>query len=205
MSRPRSRDWLKRHDADPFVRQSRAQGYRARSVYKLIELDEKLKIFRRGGYVLDLGAAPGSWSQYAASRVTGSGKVVAVDRLPIAPISGVSIIQADICAPDIIETLGLELAERKVDVLISDMAPDITGISVADAAAFSEIADAVRALSRTMLIPGGIMVFKVFEGLESQAIAKEFSTSFAALRRYKPKASLGRSRELYFIGSGFRL
>ena len=155
-----NKQWLRRHVTDPYVRKAREQGYRSRAAYKVIELNEREKIFRPGAMVVDLGAAPGSWSQVAAQKVSPGGKVIAVDLLDIAPISGVTVIQGDFRDAKLIEALG----GAKADVILSDVAPNLSGVANVDQARAAELSYAAIDLCRKALKSDGVFVLKAFHG-----------------------------------------
>ncbi|HEX6265517.1 MAG TPA: RlmE family RNA methyltransferase, partial [Burkholderiales bacterium] len=152
-----SKQWLRRHVTDPYVRKARAQGYRSRAAYKLLEIDSQEKLLRPGMTVLDLGAAPGGWSQVAAARVSPGGRVVAIDLLPIAPISGVTVVQGDFREKILLEG-------EKADVILSDVSPNLSGIGNVDQARALELSDAAIELCRKALKPGGVFLTKAFQG-----------------------------------------
>src|ERR671931_2763628 len=155
-----SKQWLRRHVTDPYVRRAREQGYRSRAAYKLLELDERERLFRPGATVVDLGAAPGSWSQVAAQKVGRLGKVIAVDLLEIAPISGVTVLQGDFRDAKLLDALG----SAQADVILSDVAPNLSGIANVDQARAAELAHAAIDLCRKALGSHGVFVLKAFHG-----------------------------------------
>ncbi|MCG6872165.1 MAG: RlmE family RNA methyltransferase [Gammaproteobacteria bacterium] len=202
-SRKRTRRWQREHAADHWVQRSREGGYRSRAVFKLEELDRRERLLRRGARVLDLGAAPGGWSQYAAQRVAApaGGRVVAVDRLAMDPIPGVDILCGDLNDPVVQEAIGERLG-GPADLVISDMAPDITGISAQDAAAVLGLAEVFCQLCARYLRADGAAVCKTFGGAsfsEVQALAR---SCFGTVRVRKPAASRDRSAETYLVCRG---
>src|SRR5437588_5780143 len=155
-----NKQWLRRHVTDPYVRKAREQGYRSRAAYKLIELDERERLFRPGALVVDLGAAPGSWSQVAASKVRPGGKVIAVDLLDIAPISGVTVLKGDFRQAKLIEALE----GRRADVILSDVLPNLSGIPNVDQARAAELFFAAMDFGQKALKAGGVLVQQAFQG-----------------------------------------
>jgi 23S rRNA (uridine2552-2'-O)-methyltransferase len=194
-----SKAWMHDHVSDPYVRQARTQGYRSRAAFKLLEIDRQDKLFRSGMTVVDLGAAPGSWSQVAAGRVGGKGRVVAVDVLPMVPVPGVMFIQGDFTDADTEARLHRALEERPVDLVICDMAPNISGIDVSDQAKCIALAEAARDFAVGALQPGGVFLVKVFQGAGFTELLQSLRAGFARVMTRKPKASRGRSSELYLL------
>lgn len=199
-----SQRWLQRHVADPFVRRARAAGYRSRAAFKLLEIDARERLLRPGTKVLDLGAAPGGWSQVAAARVAPGGVVVAVDLLEIAPISGVTVLKGDFSAPEVQDAITAALAGAKADLVLSDLSPNLSGIASADQARSAELLRAAIALCRRSLKPGGALLAKVFQGAEFGAVLAELKAAFREVRTRKPAASRGESRETYLLARGLR-
>lgn len=194
--------WRKEQTRDRFFRQAKAQGYRARSAYKLLEIAEKFRLLRPGEVVLDLGAAPGSWSQVAVARVGPTGQVVAVDLVPIAPIPGVQTLVGDVRTEETLAAIQAALS-RPVDLVLSDLAPQATGIAVTDQARAIALAEAALAIARRTLRPGGAFVVKVFRG-------EDFDRYLATVRRFFkkvnvaiPEATRAESREAYVVARGF--
>ena len=195
-----NKQWLRRHVTDPYVRKAREQGYRSRAAYKLIELNEREKIFRPGAMVVDLGAAPGSWSQVAAQKVSPGGKVIAVDLLDIAPISGVTVIQGDFRDAKLIEALG----GAKADVILSDVAPNLSGVANVDQARAAELSYAAIDLCRKALKSDGVFVLKAFHGEAFDEVLQRLKREFGKVSVRKPGASRGESRETYVVARSFR-
>ena len=195
-----NKQWLRRHVTDPYVRKAREQGYRSRAAYKLIELNEREKIFRPGAMVVDLGAAPGSWSQVAAQKVSPGGKVIAVDLLDIAPISGVTVIQGDFRDAKLIEALG----SAKADVILSDVAPNLSGVANVDQARAAELSYAAIDLCRKALKSDGVFVLKAFHGEAFDEVLQRLKREFGKVSVRKPGASRGESRETYVVARSFR-
>jgi len=195
-----NKQWLRRHVTDPYVRKAREQGYRSRAAYKLLELDEREKLFRPGAMVVDLGAAPGSWSQVAAQKVGALGKVIAVDLLRIAPISGVTVLQGDFRDAKVIEALG----GAQADVVLSDVAANLSGIANVDQARAAELAHAAIDLCREALKPAGIFVLKAFHGEAFDEVLQRLKHEFGKVSVRKPGASRGESRETYVVARNQR-
>jgi len=198
-----SQKWLERQLNDPYVARAKREGYRSRAAYKLLEIDEKYHVLKPGQRIVDLGAAPGGWSQIAAKKVGPKGKVVGIDLLPIDPMPGVEFIQLDFLdesAPDkLIEMLG-----GPADVVMSDMAANTTGHKKTDHLRIIGLAEAAIHFAREVLAPGGAFIAKVFQGgTESQLLA-DLKRDFAVVRHVKPAASRADSAELYVMATGFR-
>jgi 23S rRNA (uridine2552-2'-O)-methyltransferase len=199
-----SKRWLRRHVTDHYVKQARGQGYRSRAAFKLIEIVEKDHLLKPGARVLDLGAAPGGWSQVAARKVLPGGRVVAVDLLDIAPISGVTSVRGDFreaaVRAKLIEALGAERA----DVVLSDISANVTGIANVDQARAAELLRAVVDFCRVLLNPKGVLLVKMFQGEAFADVLAELKGAFIAVQTRKPGASRGESRELYLLARGLR-
>lgn len=187
------------------MRQARAAGYRGRAVYKLIEIDRKDRLLRPGMRVVDLGAAPGSWSQYAAERVGPGGVVVASDILAMDPIPGVTFVQGDFRADDTLEAVLAATGGAEVDLVMSDMAPNMSGIGAVDQPAAMALAELAHELALRVLRPGGALLTKMFQGEGSDAFVQALRADFAAVRMRKPGASRDRSREVYVLASQRKL
>jgi 23S rRNA (uridine2552-2'-O)-methyltransferase len=196
--------WLQEHVNDPYVKQAQKDGYRSRSSYKLIQLNEKDKLFRAGMRVLDLGSAPGGWSQVAGRLIGSKGRVVATDILPMEPLKNVDFIQGDLTEQAVLDEILDRLEGDRPDLIISDLAPNITGIDSADQAASMYLGELAFDLARRILKPRGDFVAKVFQGEGSDAYLKALRTAFEKVSIRKPAASRPRSREIYMVGKGFR-
>lgn len=196
--------WLGEHESDPYVVKARAEGYRSRAVYKLAELDEKDGLLRPGQRIVDLGAAPGGWVQYCLQRLGSRATVVGIDILPIDPIAGAHLITADFREPEAVQALDSILAGKPVDLVLSDMAPNISGIRSADQAAAMGLAELAEDFAMTHLAPGGDFVSKLFQGEGFDALIKRLRGHFRKVALRKPKASRARSREIYVVARGFR-
>ena len=190
-----SKEWLRRHVSDPYVRKARQEGYRSRAAYKLIELDAKEKLFRPGMTVLDLGAAPGGWSQVAAQKVMPGGRVVAIDVLEMAPISGVNIIKGDFRQVSI---------ENRADVVLSDVSPNLSGIPNVDQARLLELGLSAIELCAKVLKRDGVFVVKAFHGEAFDELRERLAAVFTKVKVAKPSASRGESAETYVVARGLR-
>ncbi|MBM3516797.1 MAG: RlmE family RNA methyltransferase [Alphaproteobacteria bacterium] len=203
---PSSTHWLKRQLSDPYVAAARRAGYRSRSAFKLIELDDRFHILRIGQTVVDLGAAPGGWSQVAAERTgaaAGKGRVVAVDRAAMVPLAGVTILERDTDAPETVDAVRLA-AGGAVDVVLSDLAPATTGHRATDHLRVVALSERAAALAVAVLRPGGAFVTKVFQGGATPALLAELRRLFRSVRHAKPPASRRESAETYLVAQGFR-
>jgi len=194
-----SKRWLQRQGKDPYVKKIRQSHYRSRAVYKLQEIDRKRKLFKPGQTVIDLGAAPGSWSQYVVERVGANGKVIALDMLSMEPIEGVIIIEGDFTEQATLDSCLSSVGNSGADLVISDMAPNITGIRDADQAKTLYLLELALDLARQVLNPGGDLLMKVFEGAGVDDFRKELSQSFQRVSNEKPAASRDQSREFYIL------
>ncbi|MGE3162040.1 MAG: RlmE family RNA methyltransferase [Burkholderiales bacterium] len=194
-----SKAWLRRHVTDAYVRRATAAGYRSRAAYKLLEIDGKARLLRPGMTVLDLGAAPGGWSQVAAERVKPGGRVVAVDLLEMSPLSGVHTLHGDFRGLDLEAALG-----GKADVVLSDMMPNVTGVALVDQARAAELLLEAIALSRKVLRPDGALLAKIFQGEAFDEVLDALRASFQTVAVRKPAASRGESRETYLLARGLK-
>lgn len=199
-----SGSWLRRHVTDPFVKQAQIDGYRSRSAYKLIELDEKDRLIRPGMRVLDLGSAPGGWSQVAAKAVGAKGRVLGTDILPMDPIGNVDFIQGDFTSDTVVERIKAWLGDGKFDLVISDIAPNLSGIDSADQARSIYFLELALDTVRLMLQPGANFVAKMFQGQGSDEYVKELRKHFGKVSIRKPKASRPESREVYIVAKEFK-
>jgi len=189
-----SKAWLRRHVSDAYVRQARQAGYRSRAAYKLLEIDRRERLLKPGMRVLDLGAAPGGWSQVAAEKVKPGGKVVSVDLLEIKPIPGVATFKADFREADLEAALG-----GKADVVLSDMLPNVTGVPLVDQARAAELTLAAVELCRRLLKPEGAFLVKVFQGEAFDEVLRALKAAFQTVAVRKPSASRGESRETFLL------
>jgi len=196
--------WLQEHFADSWVRQSQADGYRSRASYKLLELDNKDRLFRPGQVVVDLGAAPGGWSQVAVERVGDKGRVVASDILAMDAIAGVEFVQGDFTEQSVLDELLTLLGDQKADVVISDMAPNMSGMAAVDIPKAMGLVELALDMAGQVLRPGGSFVAKVFQGEGFDQLLADMRGQFATVVSRKPDSSRARSREIYQVGKGFR-
>ena len=197
--------WKARQARDPFVKRAQAEGWRSRAVFKLSELQGREQLIRLGSVVVDLGAAPGAWSQFAAGVVGDQGRVLALDLLPMAPMAGVEILQGDFREETVLKTLLESLAGRPVDLVLSDMAPNMTGTRVVDQPRTMHLAELATDFAGQVLSPGGNLVVKLFQGEGFQEYVKATRGRFASVRVRKPAASRSGNRETYLVARNFRL
>lgn len=208
--------WLHDHINDPYVKQARKEGYRARAAFKLKEMDETLGLIKPGDCVVDLGSTPGAWSQYVRRKLspTGAavgalnGRIIGLDLLPMEPIEGVVFIQGDFREPEVLEKLEHALSTDKglvkVDLVISDMAPNLSGIESADAARIAHLVELAVEFAQTHMKPDGSLVVKLFHGSGYDELVKLFKASFKVVKRMKPKASRPTSSETFLVGKGLK-
>jgi 23S rRNA (uridine2552-2'-O)-methyltransferase len=199
-----SRAWMREHVSDSFVKRAAREGLRSRAVFKLEEINERDKLIRPGMYVVDLGAAPGGWSQLVAPLVGAEGKVLALDMLEMDPIPNVEFIQGDFREQSVLEQLEQSLQGRLVDLVLSDMAPNISGVRVTDQARWAHLFELAVDFAKSHLQPGGAMLVKCFEGSGVEELRREVGTLFESVSVRKPKASRDRSREFFLLAKGFR-
>ena len=201
-----SQQWLARQLNDPYVARAKAEGYRSRAAYKLLELDEKYGLLKRGQRIVDLGAAPGGWAQVAVRKVgsaEGQGRVVGIDLLPIEPLAGAEFLQLDFLDPAAPDRLLAALGGR-ADVVMSDMAANATGHKKTDHLRIMGLAEAAAEFARAVLAPGGAFLAKVLQGGTEGALLADLKRDFATVRHVKPAASRADSAELYVLATGFR-
>lgn len=199
-----SERWLKEHFDDQYVKKAKEHGYRSRASFKLIELDEKDKLFKSGMTVVDLGAAPGGWSQIAAERVGDHGRVVASDILPMDGMAGVEFVQGDFTEEEVLNQILSALGDEPADLVISDMAPNMSGMSAVDQPAAMYLVELALDMAREVLKPGGNFVAKVFQGEGFDQYLLDMRKSFNKVVTRKPDSSRARSREVYLLGKGFK-
>ncbi|ACL72068.1 23S rRNA (uridine(2552)-2'-O)-methyltransferase RlmE [Thioalkalivibrio sulfidiphilus] len=202
---PRSKSshrWLKEHFDDEYVKRAQQEGYRSRAVYKLQEIQERDRLLRQGMTVVDLGAAPGGWTQYAAGLVGKHGRVVASDILPMDPLPGVTIVEGDFREAEVLERLLAVLGEGGADLVMSDMAPNMSGMDAVDQPRAMYLAELAAELARTVLKPGGDFLVKLFQGAEFDEYVRMLRTEYDKVSIRKPKASRPRSREVYAVARG---
>jgi len=194
--------WLQEHHKDDFVRRAKRDGYRSRSAYKLEEIDRSDHLLRPGITVVDLGAAPGGWSQYAKTRIGPEGEIIAVDLLPLDPLEGVDFLQADFRSEECKQQLAVHLAGKQIDLVLCDIAPNTSGIVSVDQARSIGLAEEVLSFCSVHLSVGGSLLIKLFEGEGTAEFRSKFKAVFSTTLSRKPKASRSRSRELYLLGRG---
>jgi len=199
-----SKQWLDEHFKDRYVQQSQKDGYRSRAAYKLLEIQNKDKLIRSGMTVVDLGAAPGGWTQVAVNLVGEQGLVVASDILAMDSVAGARFVQGDFREADIYEKLVNELNDRPVDLVISDMAPNMSGVSSADQPKALYLVELALDMSINVLKPGGALLVKVFQGEGFMEYRKQLQQHFSTLLTRKPDSSRARSKELYLLAKGFK-
>ena len=192
------------HVTDPYVQLARKEGWRSRAAFKLMEIDDRDRLIRAGGVVVDLGAAPGGWSQVAARRVGDKGRVFALDILEMQGIGGVEFIQGDFREEDVLRRFEALLEGRKVDLVMSDMAPNMSGVALMDQARGMYLAELALEFARDHLRPEGAFLVKVFQGTDYEKFVKAMRDGFASVATRKPKASRDRSAELYLLGRNLR-
>ncbi|MGH8294384.1 MAG: RlmE family RNA methyltransferase [Steroidobacteraceae bacterium] len=197
--------WLNEHFTDPFVRRAQAEGWRSRAVFKLQELDRRERLLVPGSICLDLGAAPGAWSQYARRRLGRSGRVVATDILPMEPLAGVEFVQGDFREQEVFERILAALPQRHVDLVLSDMAPSLSGIDAVDQPRSMHLAELALEIASRVLKGGGDALIKVFQGAGLQELVRDARSCFAKVKLVKPAASRARSPEMYLLAKDFRL
>lgn len=196
--------WLTEHFQDGFVRQAQQHGLRSRAVYKLKEMDERDRLFKPGMKIIDLGASPGGWSQYVIPRLGTSGKLIALDILPMDDLPGVTFIQGDFREHDVFEQLIEVLSGEKVEIVLSDMAPNMSGVRVTDQAKAMELAELALNMATDVLKPGGVFLTKLFQGSGFPEFQKTVKPYFEKVVFRKPKASRSQSREVYLLARGFK-
>jgi len=199
-----SKQWLRRHVNDPYVQRARKEGYRSRSAYKLTEIDERDKLLRTGQVIVDLGAAPGGWSQVAARRVGAAGKVVAIDLLEMDPVAGVIFVQGDFGTETGLDAVQAALQGHKADIVLSDMAPNMSGIAVSDQARSMHLAEIARDFALLQLKPEGAFLVKIFQGAGYDEYLKSLRLAFRKVVVRKPAASRDESAEQYLLARGLR-
>ncbi|MEO7055219.1 MAG: RlmE family RNA methyltransferase [Caldimonas sp.] len=208
--------WPHDHLTDPYVKQAQREGYRARAAYKLKDIDEQLHLLEPGQLVVDLGAVPGAWSQYVRRKfgrgassdpaLPGAlhGTIIALDLLPFEPIDGVEFISGDFREHAVLEALETRIGERLIDVVLSDMAPNLSGIAASDAARMADLVELAIELSMRRLRPGGTLVCKVFHGSGYSQLVERFKATFKVVKAIKPKASRAKSAESFLVGIGLK-
>ena len=198
-----SKRWIAEHENDPFVQEARRLGYRSRAVFKLKEIQEKDRILKPGITFVDLGAAPGGWSQFARPLLGKNGRLIALDILPMEPLPEVEFICGDFRESAVLEQLEALVPPASIDLVLSDIAPNISGVDAADAAASSYLADLVLDFSEARLKRGGVLLTKVFQGEGYEAYVRALRSKFGTVTVRKPKASRPRSREVYLLARNY--
>ena len=201
--RSSSKAWLKEHRDDPYVQRAQREGYRSRACYKLLELQDRDRLIRPGMTVLDLGSAPGGWSQVAVEQVGHHGRVIASDILPMDNLAGVEFVQGDFTEEAVFERILAAIGDQPVDLVISDMAPNMSGLNAVDQPRSMYLVELALDMARHILAPGGSFVAKVFHGEGFEALFRDARRSFTRVLTRKPKASRPRSREVYLVATGF--
>jgi 23S rRNA (uridine2552-2'-O)-methyltransferase len=204
MAKSKNRNWIKQHVKDPYVMQSQRDGYRSRASYKLLEIINKERLIRSGMTVVDLGSAPGGWSQVAARLVGHNGRVVAVDILPMDPVTDVSFIQGDFTEESVLQQLLDKISNKSVDLVISDMAPNLTGMKAVDQPAVIYLAELAVDLAQQILKKNGIFIAKLFQGEGFDEFVRNTRTVFNTVALEKPDASRAKSREVYLLAKGLQ-
>ena len=199
-----SKAWMHEHVTDVYVRRAKQEGYRSRSAYKLLEILEKDKLVRSGMTVVDLGAAPGGWSQVLAPLVGSKGQVIALDILEMEPMRGAVLIRGDFSDESTLKLLEEQMGNRSIDLVVSDMAPNISGVGLVDQARSIHLAELALEFARDRLKPGGDLLVKVFQGAGLDEFRKQLAAAFASVAVRKPKASRDRSSEFYLLARGKR-
>ena len=212
-----NRAWLNDHVNDTYVKLAKLEGYRARAAYKLKEIDEALGLIKPGHLVVDLGSTPGAWSQYVRRKMsprtaTGggaavgalNGTIIALDILPMEPVEGVVFLQGDFRESDVLLQLEAEMKGRQADVVVSDMAPNLSGIDSADAARIENLVELALEFAQNHMKPDGALVAKVFHGAAYDPLVKRFKETFVLVKRIKPKASRDKSSETFLVGLGLK-
>jgi 23S rRNA (uridine2552-2'-O)-methyltransferase len=212
-----NRAWINDHVNDPHVKLAKLEGYRARAAYKLKEIDESLGLIKPGQLVVDLGSTPGAWSQYVRRKMSPktavgggaavgelNGSIIALDILPMEPVEGVVFLLGDFREPDVLQRLADEMQGRQADVVVSDMAPNLSGIASADAARIENLVELALDFAQTHMKARGTLVAKVFHGDAYEVLVKRFREVFLTVKRVKPKASRDKSSETFLVGTGLR-
>jgi len=195
----KSHAWMQQHVNDPWVQRAQKEGWRSRAVFKLAEIDEKDRLLEPGMTVIDLGSAPGGWCQYTLRRIQPGGRLIALDLLPMAPLPGVEFIQGDFRDDAVLERLTALLAGRRVDLVLSDMAPNLSGVTATDTARIEHLTELALDFCLDWLKPGGDLLVKVFQGAAFAALRQAMSAAFATVAVRKPAASRDRSAEVYLL------
>jgi len=205
-----NKNWLHDHINDPYVKAAQKDGYRARAAYKLKEIDEDAKLIKPGQVIVDLGCTPGSWGQYVRRKLAGgedggiNGTMIGLDILPMEPIAGMHFIQGDFREQEVLDQLAGVLQGRKADLVLSDMAPNLSGIAIADAARMEDLIDIAIEFSQHHMKPGGALLVKCFKDMGFTQIVEKFRREFKTVAQKKPKASRDKSSEIFLLGRGLK-
>lgn len=205
-----NKNWVHDHINDPFVKLAQKEGYRARAAYKLKEIDEEEKLVRPGQVIVDLGCTPGSWSQYLRNKLAGragggiNGEIIGLDMLPMEPIADVHFIQGDFREQGVVDQLEALLKGRKVDLVLSDMAPNLSGVAITDAARVEHIIDLAVEFAQVHMKPSGALLVKCFNGSGYTQLFEKFRQEFKTVSQKKPKASRDKSSEIFLLGRGLK-
>jgi len=205
-----NKNWLHDHINDPYVKLAQKEGYRARAAYKLKEIDEAEKLIKPGQIIVDLGCTPGSWAQYTRRKLAGAdgggihGTIIGLDILPMEPVADVQYIQGDFREEEVLTQLDEVLSGRKADLVLSDMAPNLSGIGHADAARMEHLIDLAIEFSQMHMKPGGALLVKCFKDMGFTQILEKFRTEFKTVKQIKPKASRDKSSEIFLLGRGLK-
>jgi 23S rRNA (uridine2552-2'-O)-methyltransferase len=205
-----NKNWLHDHINDPYVKQAQKDGYRARAAYKLKEIDEQEKLIKQGNVVVDLGCTPGSWGQYVRRKLSGkegggiNGTIIGLDMLPMEPIADMHFIQGDFREARVLRQLDTVLEGRKADVVLSDMAPNLSGIPTADSARMEHLIDLAIEFSQLHMKPSGALLVKCFKDMGFSQVVEKFRTEFKVVKQVKPKASRDKSSEIFLLGRGLK-
>jgi len=205
-----NKNWLHDHINDPYVKLAQKEGYRARAVYKLKEIDESERLIKPGQIIVDLGCAPGSWSQYVRNKLAGkegggiNGTVIGLDMLPMDPVADVDFIQGDFREQEVLDQLKVLLDGRKVDLVLSDMAPNLSGVAISDAARVEHIIDLAIEFAQAHMKPSGTLLVKCFNGTGYTQLVEKFKQEFKIVSQMKPKASRDKSSEVFLLGRCFK-
>ena len=207
MSKPRGsgRSWRERQERDPYVQQARREGWRSRAVFKLQEIDQKERLLRPGMTCVDLGAAPGGWSQYVTTKLKGKARIIAIDMLPMDSLPDTEFIQGDFTEDEVLDELRTLVGEQKVDLVMSDLAPNISGNRAIDQPRAMYLAELALEFAREVLAERGDFVIKLFQGAGIDPFLADVRSSFATVKVKKPKASRAGSREVYLVARNYRL
>ena len=205
-----NKNWIHDHINDPYVKLAQKEGYRARAAFKLKEIDESEKLIKPGQFIVDLGCTPGSWAQYVRRKLAGgdngriNGAIIGLDMLPMEPIADVHFIQGDFREEEVVRQLDIILGGKKCDLVLSDMAPNLSGIPTADSARMEHLIDLAIEFSQTHMKPSGALLVKCFKDMGFSQVVEKFKLEFKLVKQIKPKASRDKSSEIFLIGKGLK-